>query len=71
MRSRKALRLFRSPEKRDRIHNEFNHGDMDDAGPVGRDQGRAVLKDINELQAKHDEFAKSLGPTMNVTGGGE
>jgi hypothetical protein len=71
MRSRKALRLFRSPEKRDRILNGFNHDDMDDLGPVRGDQGRAVRKDINELQAKHDEFVNSLGPTMNVRRGGK
>jgi hypothetical protein len=35
---------------------------LDPVGPGGGDQGMAVLKDMNELEAGHDEFVKSLAP---------
>jgi flagellar basal body-associated protein FliL len=43
-------RLFRDPEVRDRILNDFNRDQMDDVGPVGGDQEIKVLKELNEMQ---------------------
>jgi hypothetical protein len=35
-------------------------------GPVGGEKGMAVLKDMNDLEAGHGEFVKSLPPRVNV-----
>jgi hypothetical protein len=34
--------------------------------PLGGDQGLAMLKEMNDLEAGHDEFVMSLPPTFNV-----
>jgi hypothetical protein len=35
-------------------------------GQVGGDQSMAILKEMNELEAGHDEFVKSLAPRVDV-----
>jgi hypothetical protein len=57
---------YGSPERRNRILNDFNRENMDDVKPLGGDQGLAVLKEMNDLEAGHDEFVMSLPPTFNV-----
>lgn len=57
---------FRSPERRERIVDEFNRENLDDVGPLGGDQGMKVLNEMNELVDDHDEFVKSLAPRVNV-----
>jgi hypothetical protein len=56
------LKLFRNPKSRDRVLNDFNQSTLDPVGPVGGEQGMSVLKDMNELEAGHDEFVKSMAP---------
>jgi hypothetical protein len=60
IRRRRALKRLNNPDRRDRILNEFNRYNTPDVRPIGGDQSMAVLNDINELQAWHDEFVKSL-----------
>ena len=45
---------------------DFNASTLDDVGPVGGDQGMAALKDMNELEADHEEFVKSLTPKVDA-----
>jgi len=45
---------------RDRVLGEFNRSTLDDVGPVGGDQAVAVLKEVNDPEAGHDEFVQSL-----------
>jgi hypothetical protein len=44
------------------IHPPINRSTLDDIGPLGGDQGMAVLKEMNELEAGHDDFPKRLTP---------
>jgi hypothetical protein len=39
---------------------------LDPVGPVGGDQAINVLKDMNELEAGHEEFVKSLVPSVGT-----
>jgi hypothetical protein len=69
MNKRKALqrwREFSNLGRKDKILNEFNRDQMDDVGPLGADRGLAVLQDMNELEAGHDGFVKSLAPRIDV-----
>jgi len=61
----KPRRLFGNPRARDRILDEFNRSTLDDVGPVGGDQGMAILKDMNDLEVGHDEFVKSRAPGVD------
>ncbi len=45
---------------------DFNQSSLDPVGPVGGDQGMAVLKDMNNLEEGHDEFVKSLSPKVDA-----
>jgi hypothetical protein len=60
------LKLFRNPQARDRFLEEFNNSTLDPVGPVGGDHGMSVLKEMNDLEAGHDEFVKSLAPGVGV-----
>lgn len=62
----KLWRLFRSPGRMDRILEEFNKSTLDDVSPLGQDRGMSVLKDMNALEADHDEFVKSLAPSVDA-----
>jgi hypothetical protein len=53
-------------EKRDRILREFNASTLDPVGPFGGEQGVKALSEMNSLADDHDEFVKSLVPTINV-----
>jgi hypothetical protein len=66
LRKMKLGRLIRNPKTRDQVLGEFNRATLDDVGPLGGDQGMAALKDMNDLEAGHDEFVKSLAPSVNV-----
>jgi hypothetical protein len=56
-----------NPERRERILREFNREITDEVGPVGgADQGMRVLSEMNSLADYHDEFVKSLAPTVNL-----
>jgi uncharacterized protein YfeS len=69
MNKRKALkrwREFSNPERREKVLAEFNRDQMDDVGPLGGDQGIAVLKEMNDLEVGHDEVVKSLAPRADV-----
>jgi len=56
-------------KKRERMLEQFNASTLDDVGPLGGDQDVAGLKDMNDLEAGHDEFVKSLAPRVNVLKG--
>ena len=49
-----------------RVLEQFNRSTMDDVGPLGSDQGMAVLKYMNDFEEDNEEFFKSLAPTVNV-----
>jgi hypothetical protein len=59
-------KLFRNPKMRDRILDEFNSDNSPDVKPLRGDQGLAVLKDMNDLESGHEEFAKSLASWGDV-----
>jgi hypothetical protein len=65
--ARKASRLFRDPQVRERILDEFNRENVDDVEPLSRDQGMAVPKEMNDRESGHDEFVKSLAPSVELT----
>jgi hypothetical protein len=49
-------RLFRSPETRDRVLDEFNASTLDHAGPVRKEeQGMKFLREMNELEEFENE----------------
>jgi hypothetical protein len=52
--------------RRTRLLDSLNKSTLDDVGPVGGEKGMAVLKDMNDLEAGHGEFVKSLPPRVNV-----
>jgi hypothetical protein len=64
--AKKASRLFRDPQARDRVLGEFNASTLDSVGPMGGDQGMAVLNEMNDLESGHDEFVKSVAPRVDV-----
>ena len=45
--------------------DDFNRSTLDDVGPLGGDKEMAVLKDMNELEAGHDESVKGLAPRVD------
>jgi uncharacterized protein YfeS len=55
-----------NPERRNEIPDRFYHSTLDDVGPVGGDQGMAVLKEMNDLESGHDELVKSLARSFEV-----
>jgi hypothetical protein len=60
LRKIKASRPFRNPKATERVLDEFNRSTLDDVGPLGGDQAMNVLKEMNDLEAGHDEFVQSL-----------
>jgi hypothetical protein len=44
----------------------MNRENLDDVGPIGGDQPMAVLKDMNELEAGHDGYVKSMAPRVDA-----
>jgi hypothetical protein len=63
--ARKILKRLNNPDARERFLSDFNASTLDDVGPVGGDQSMAVLKEMNELEAGHDDFVKSLAPRVD------
>ena len=60
-------RLLWSPERRDRILNEFSRENLDDVGPTGgAEQGRELLSEMNSLVDDHEEFVKSVAPRVDI-----
>jgi hypothetical protein len=53
-------------ETRERVLREFNASTLDDVGPIGSDQGAAVLQNMNQLQSDQNEFVKRLAPRVDV-----
>ena len=67
MNKRQVLKRLANPERRNRILDQFNRENLDDVGPVGRqEQGMKILSEMNSLTDDHDQFVKSLGPTVDV-----
>jgi hypothetical protein len=69
LRQRQVLKHWKrlaNPERRDRILDEFNRDNAPDVKPLGGDKGMAVLKEMNDLQAGHDDFVNSLAPRVDV-----
>jgi hypothetical protein len=62
----KILQKMKLWKRMDRILSEFNRENLDDVGPMGGDEGMAVLTDMNDLEAGHDEFVKSMAPRVDV-----
>lgn len=54
------------PKRRDQALAEFNQSTLDDVGPVGGEQGMAVLKDMNDFEAGHYASLKSLAPGGDI-----
>jgi hypothetical protein len=48
----------------EKILSDFNQSTLDPVGPV--DQRIAVLKEMNDLEARRDEFVKRLAPRVDV-----
>jgi hypothetical protein len=46
------------------ILNDFNQSTLDPVGPVN--QGMAVLNEMNNLDAGHDQFTKSLASRLQA-----
>jgi len=66
MNRRGALKRLANPKARNRILDQFNRENLDDVGPLGVDHGMAVLRKMNDLEAGHEEFVKSLAPRVVV-----
>jgi hypothetical protein len=47
-----------NPKARNRILDQFNRENMDDVGPLGRDQEIKVLKEINEMQDRQGDAGR-------------
>jgi hypothetical protein len=60
MNKRQVLKRLANPKRRDRILDDFNRDNTPDTKPLRGDQAVKVLKEMNELEAGHDEFVKSL-----------
>ena len=54
------------PDARESVFNDFNQSTFDPFGQIGGDQGMAVLKEMNDLEAGYYEFVKSLAPSVEV-----
>ena len=39
---------------------------LDPVRPIGSQQGMKVLQELNDFEAGHDEFVKSLAPRVNT-----
>lgn len=64
--ARKASRLFRALQVRDRVLNEFNQSTLDEVGPVWGEHGTKLLSEMNSLVDDHEDFVKSLSPNVDV-----
>ena len=49
MQKRQALKRLTNPERRNRILDQFNRENMDDARPVGGEKGEKFLSELNEM----------------------
>jgi hypothetical protein len=49
MNKRQALKRLANSKARNHILDQFNRENLDDVGPVGRDQEIKVLKELNEM----------------------
>jgi hypothetical protein len=64
---KRALRLFRNPQARDRVLNNFNQSTLDEVGPVGGAERKSkLLSEMNPLAHDHEAFVKSLSPRADV-----
>jgi hypothetical protein len=70
MMSRKVktiLALLNDARNRERMMQEMNRENLDDVGPVGgTEQVMKVLSEMNSLVDDHDEFVKSLTPSVDI-----
>jgi hypothetical protein len=67
LRQRQALRRLNNPERRNRILEQFNRDNLDDVAPIGgAEQGMKLLSEMNSLTDDHDQYVKSLMPTVKV-----
>ena len=61
------LALLNDARNRERMMQEMNRENLDDVGPVrGTEQGMKVLSEMNSLVDDHDEFVKSLTPSVDI-----
>lgn len=59
------LALMNDEQTRDQVLEEFNASTLDPVGPL--DQTLSLLNEMDELEAGHDDFVKSLLPSVDVT----
>ena len=59
------LARMNDAQNRKRVLEEFNASTLDLVGPIGVYEGMTVLEESNDFQAGHDEFVKSLAPTVD------
>ena len=64
--SGKPWTLFRSPEKRDQLLEEFNRSTLDDVGPLEHGQEMKVLQEMNELGKEQEKIIRDGVPKVNV-----
>jgi uncharacterized protein YfeS len=64
--SKRSLALLNDPRNRERILRAMNMENMDDVGPLGGDQGMAVLKDMNELGEQQEQIIRESSPKVSV-----
>lgn len=55
---KKASRLSRSSEARERVLGELNRSTLDDAVPIGSEHGVRLLEEMNELDAQAGGFIR-------------
>lgn len=66
-RKRSPLRLFRRPETRERVLNDFNQSTIDPVGPVGsQDQQMRVLNEMNELGEQQEQTIRASFPKVTM-----
>lgn len=66
MQRTKLRKLFQNHRLREKVLEEFNRSTLDDMGPMGGEQGTELTSEMNSRFDDHEEFVKSLAPSVNV-----
>ena len=61
-----VLARMNDAQERYRVLREFNRSTLDDVGPLGGDQGMAVLKEMNELGEQQEQTIRESFPKVTV-----
>ena len=60
------LARMNDSQNRDRVLDDFNQSTLDDVGPIGVDQGMAVLKPTNDLGQREEQMIRESFPKVTL-----